>query len=136
MIFDFSYVIDASRHAMENGQKFVGLSIVKKEESATRDNQDSMCSKNTGVVVKCGVSDAALQRSFTPGEIKKLIQDNLAILLQYYGKSFTQEKLQILYKNLDKLEEKADASGVERPLVLEEFDDKFQYKECVYGIVR
>jgi hypothetical protein len=135
MIFDFSYVIEASRHAKENGQAFVGLhTTVEKEEQAGR--YHSRFCNHTTEAVQYDVADSTLKQSFTPGEIKMLIQDNLEVIRKYYGKCFTDEKLQVLYGHLDKMEAKANTSGLIRPLVLEEFDDIFQRKELVYGIVR
>lgn len=133
MIFDFSYVIEASRHAKENGQAFVGLRTAEKEESG---GYHSRFCNHTTMAVKCDIADSTLKQSFTPGEIKMLIQDNLEVICKYYGKCFMDEKLQVLYGYLDKMEAKANASGLIRPLVLEEFDDIFQRKELVYGIVR
>lgn len=119
MVYDFGFIIDASRQASKTGNKFVGLDVDVESEFVT----------------KSDVSNPALKRSFTPAEIKKLIQDNLDALAEY-DDTFRGEKLESLYRALDGIQARADESGFERPLTLEEFDDKFQKKECVYGITR
>eukprot|EP00557_Chaetoceros_sp_GSL56_P005367 CAMPEP_0176487510 /NCGR_PEP_ID=MMETSP0200_2-20121128/6177_1 /TAXON_ID=947934 /ORGANISM="Chaetoceros sp., Strain GSL56" /LENGTH=154 /DNA_ID=CAMNT_0017884357 /DNA_START=646 /DNA_END=1110 /DNA_ORIENTATION=- len=146
MIYYFSYVIYAARCAKQHRQDFFGLSILKKgdesQKSSHRYNDSGSCGRNEVVVKKCAAvpcyrneNTTGLNQSFTPGEIKELIQENLTVIVHYFGKCFTQEKLQVIYDNLDKLEEKANVSGVGRSLTLEKFDDTFQCKECVYGIV-
>ena len=119
MVYDFAFIIDASRHASQAGNKFVGLDVDSESDHVT----------------KSGVSDAALKRSFTPGEIKRIIQDNIDTL-SAYDKIFRGKQLENIYHALDGLQARADDSGFERPLTVEEFDDRFQKKECVYGITR
>ena len=120
MVYEFALIIDASRQAKRNGKTFVGLDV---------DIDD------TDHVAKSDVSNAALRRSFTPCEIKKLIEDNIDIL-SAHDRTFRGNQLQNIYNILDDLEARADDSGFERPLTVEEFDDKYQKQECVYGITR
>jgi len=120
LVYDFAYVVDACRDAKKDGKEFVGLDV------------DFEANKS---VTKAGVADAALSRSFTPGEIKKLIEDNISIL-QKYDSTFKGKSLDGIYKSLDEMQGRADASGIDRSLVLEEFDDFYQTRECVYGVTR
>lgn len=120
MVYDFAYIVDAARKARREGKDFVGLDVDFETDKS---------------VTKSGVKDASLARSFTPAEIKKLIQDNAEILADY-DDGFKGRKLKELFAQLDQIQARADASGVTRPLVLEEFDDKYQKRECVYGITR
>ena len=120
MVYDFAYIVDAARKARREGKEFVGLDVDFETDKS---------------VTKSGVKDASLARSFTPAEIKKLIQDNAEILADY-DDGFEGRKLKELFAQLDQIQARADASGVTRPLVLEEFDDKYQKRECVYGITR
>ena len=120
LVYDFAYIVDACRDAKKDGKEFVGLDV------------DFEADKS---VTKAGVTDATLSRSFTPGEVKALIQDNVSILQKYDGK-FKGKSLDGLYQTLDEMQARADASGIDRPLVLEDFDDLHQTRECVYGITR
>jgi hypothetical protein len=120
MVYDFAFIIDASRYASKSENKFVGLDVDEESDHVT----------------KSGVSDPALKRSFTPAEIKRLIQDNIDIL-STYDSVFKGRRLENIYAALDGLQARADDCGFdERPLTVEEFDDKYQQKECVYGITR
>ena len=121
LCYDFAYIVDAARNAKKDGKDFVGINV------------DLDADKS---VTKSGVSDAVLSRSFTPVEVKKVIEDNIDILVKYDKKKFKGKKLQGIYDSLNKLEAKAAASGIDRPLALEEFDDLYQTSECVYGVVR
>ncbi len=76
-------------------------------------------------------------RSFTPNEVKSLVEDNIEFLEKYDKEAFNPKAKEALFKELDELQARADAfPDLERPLVVENFDDKFQKRECVYGIVR
>jgi len=119
-VYDFAYIVDACRDAKKDGKEFVGLDI------------DFEANKS---VTKAGVADATLSRSFSPGEVKKLIEDNVSIL-QKYDSTFKGKSLDGLCQTLDEMQGRADASGIDRSLVLEEFDDLNQTRECVYGITR
>ncbi len=81
--------------------------------------------------------NSEIKRSFTPAELKQLIQDNIDILSKYKKDStFRGESLDRLYEDLDILTERGALSNEDRPLTLEEFDDKFQTVEPVYGLCR
>lgn len=111
-IYDFGYLIEGARKAKKEGKPFIGLEV---------DDQ--------------GAIKGDHGRSFTPGEVKKIIEDNLEFLADNMKQvDFKDERLSV---TLDKLQARADEfPDLERPLVLEEFDDKYQKEECVYGITR
>ena len=69
--------------------------------------------------------------------MKKLIQDNIKIL-EDYGESsdFREGKIDRLYGDLDMLIAKCKENGDDRAITLEEYDDKFQTKEPVYGVFK
>lgn len=117
MVYQFGYLVDAARKS----KGFVGLSS---DES------------NPGMR-KSQVDDSELERSFTPEELKNLIQDNIEILSKYKNAStFRGDSLDRLYQNLDLFTKRGAASTDARPLTIEEFDDKYQNVEPVYGLCK
>ena len=68
-------------------------------------------------------------------ERKKLIEDNISILKKYDG-PFKEKTIEKIYETLNEMHGRVDASGIDRPLVLEEFDDLYQTSECEYGVTR
>ncbi len=117
-IYDFAFIVDASR---KTDKTFVGLDVDSEALSKS--------------VVKSAVEDASLARSFTPHEVKELVQNNIEILSDY-DSLFRGSSLEKMYATLDRLIEIADQSGLSRPFTVEEFDDRLQKQECVYGIVK
>jgi len=112
-IYQFGYLIDAAR---DESEPLVGVTT------------------NEANKINNKVGDYG--RSFTPAEVKSLIQDNRK-RLKSYGKEFNNKNVEILNIILDKLQARADEfPDMERPLVVEAYDDRHQKKECVYGIVR
>lgn len=73
-------------------------------------------------------------RTFTPSEMKEIIELNQEFLAETYPNAFGKDKLENLLELLEKLQ-KAELHA-ENSIVVEEFDDSFQETECVYGIVR
>jgi hypothetical protein len=116
LVYDFGFLVDACRKAMEEGKTITGLKV----------NSNYTIQKS---------DDAVLNRSFTPGEIKSLVQNNEEYLVQ--NGTFEKSYLGFLIGILDDMQGRADEfQDIERPLVIEEFDDQFQNQECVYGISR
>ncbi|GFH45376.1 hypothetical protein CTEN210_01850 [Chaetoceros tenuissimus] len=119
MIYNFGYIINCAR---ENKETFKGI-----DTSFTDSKRKS--------ITKSNVDDNNLGRSFTPSEVKKLVENNINLLQVGVGKKdFTGKALDGFYSALDKQDARARESGLERPLTLEEFDDLQQATECVYGI--
>jgi len=116
LIYEFAFIVDAAK---KNGSGFVGFEF---DEDNT--------------LTRTSITNAALKKSWTPGEIIKLIEDNQAVLAKYDRASFTGSTLEKMKGRIGMLQARADASGLDRPLVVEEFDDKFQSTEAVYGITR
>lgn len=119
LIYNFGIIVEAARRAAENGTTLIGFDA------------------NEGAqLTKSGIASTELQRSFTPSELKKVIEDNVSALADISG-DFKGDSLVTLMTLIEKFQSKADsAEGEERPLAIEEFDDKFQKKECVYAITR
>ena len=122
--YTMGYIVDASRKAQEQGVPFVGL--------------DFDPNADTQKVTKSSASDSELHRSFTPAEMKEIVVQNKEFLVSIVKKKkkFQGEMLERLISSLDKLQARVDASGIERALALEEFDDTFQEDESVYGVAR
>lgn len=78
-------------------------------------------------------SKAALNRTFTPEEVIKIVEDNKDILYKHYPNEFESPALK---QSLELLKERAAASKKKRPITLAEFDDKHQDKEMVYGVTK
>jgi hypothetical protein len=78
-----------------------------------------------------------LKRSFTPAEVKKLVQDNIRILKKYDSifKSGDEETDKV-YQALDQLFAQLQASGIDRFITMEEYDEKYQKTEILYGIFK
>ena len=120
--YTMGYIVHASRQAHEQGVPFVGL--------------DFDPNADTQKVTKSSASDSELHRSFTPAEMKEIVVQNKEFLVSIASADFQGDKLERLISNLDKLQARVDASGIERALALEEFDDTFQEDESVYGVAR
>jgi hypothetical protein len=67
--------------------------------------------------------------------VKKLVRDNIAILKKY-GPFEDNIKTEMFHRSLDELEARAQASSIERPIAMEEYDDIYQKSEIVYGIFK
>mmetsp|Transcript_10271 Transcript_10271/g.12997 ORF Transcript_10271/g.12997 Transcript_10271/m.12997 type:complete len:424 (-) Transcript_10271:815-2086(-) len=124
LVYTFGYIVDAARKISVDGKEFVGLKL-------EGDHNQNVAKSNIPN------EDSTLKRSFTPEEVKRLIQDNEEILSAYEKTSqFRGEKLARLYESLDEMIARSESSDEERPLTLEEFDDKFQTEEPVYGVCK
>ena len=114
----FSYVFDVARKEEKESRQLKGFQIEQ------------------GSYVK---NEAQPNRSFTPVELLKVIEDNLDTLRSYHDNifnedMFTNENTFISFlKQWAKSCEKCD---IPRSMVIEQFDDEFQTRELVYGIVR
>lgn len=118
LVYSFGYLVDAAR---KSEGKFAGIDL---------DDDNRQISKSS-------VTDSHLKRSFSAAEMKKVIQDNIKILEDYgVSSDFRGEKLDRLYGDLDMLIAKCKESGDDRAIVLEEYDDKFQTMEPVYGVFK
>ena len=115
LAYIFGEIMHVSRNMKEKGEPFVGLDVDDEEK-----------------IARSGVEDSDLKRSFTPDEIIKLIEDNYEVLSKEYKDSDLQENITWLKE----VQGRVDVSKMERPLTLDEFDDKHQKRECVYGITR
>lgn len=120
MIYQFGYLLDAARQSEGH---FTGLTL---DESNYKFAKSQLG------------EDSDLKRSFTPAELKVLVQKNIEILSAYkkVGTFRERDSLDRFYKNLDFFTERAATSTVERPITVEEFDDSFQSAEPVYGLCR
>jgi len=115
LAYIFGQLMNVSRNMKEKGEPFVGLDVDDDEK-----------------IARSGVEDSDLKRSFTPGEIIKLIEDNYEVL----SKEIKDSDLQDNITWLKEIQARVDVSKMERPLTLAEFDDQHQKEECVYGITR
>jgi len=112
-------IADASRKAKKDGKVVKGLETKEDGTNLTKAN-----------------SNQRLSRSFTPMEIKKLIQDNIELLTEYYEEFGKDSKIERLYATLDEFERRANSIGNDRAITVEEFDDQFQTKELVYCVTK
>lgn len=120
-VYDFAFIIDAARKTKADGKgEFVGLEIDLESEKP---------------ISKSTIDDTVLSRSFTPKEVKDLIEKNIDHLADY-DSTFKGKDLEEIYAILDRMIAIEEESGMDRPLTVEEFDDKHQTHECVYGIVK
>jgi predicted lipase len=113
LAYSFGYVLHAAR---ESGG-LVGFDV---------DNE-------TGIA-KRSVSTSTLSRSFSPSEVASIIKENKDSLAKAFPKEFT--KPEALQKSLQLLQERAESSGMKRPLTLIKYDDKHQKHEMVYAVAK
>jgi predicted lipase len=85
-------------------------------------------------IAKRSVSTSTLSRSFSPSEVASIIEENKDSLAKAFPKEFT--KPEALQKSLRLLQERAESSGMKRPLTLIEYDDKHQKHEMVYAVAK
>mmetsp|Transcript_909 Transcript_909/g.2576 ORF Transcript_909/g.2576 Transcript_909/m.2576 type:complete len:446 (+) Transcript_909:245-1582(+) len=85
----------------------------------------------------------ALPRSFTPQEVLDMLAANRELLRKEFPDQFGDTKqYAIMERNLKLLQERVDlfkeqhGDAIPRPLTLEEYDDRHQKHELVYGITR
>jgi hypothetical protein len=109
LIFSFGYILETARKSPDEFDELDVSSGVIRNHAA-----------------------AALQRSFTPGEVVELIEKNAEILAETFPSKFRNPEP--ILQSLKLLQERALEAGIERPLTLEEFDDKHQKHELVYGL--
>jgi predicted lipase len=118
MAYTFAYIVDVSRTLKKKGEDgLVGLTI---DEHGDR-------------ISKTGENESSLMRSFTPLEVKKIVEDNQEVLAKYY-KTFKSNTH--LLKTLALMIERASQLEIPRPLTLEEFDDEYQKRELVYAVTK
>jgi hypothetical protein len=113
--------LHAARSSRKAGHIFKGLILDEKNHVITSEE-----------------NDITLLRSYTPQEIKFVIEENMEIL-QTHGGSFSDEgTLRRLYEALDTMIKRGDemVPPMERPIALEEYDDRYQDEELVFGIGR
>jgi hypothetical protein len=80
-----------------------------------------------------------LHRTFTPQEVNQIMVDNRDVLAESYPvfeRSKDGQGPTLLEKSLALFQERAQQSGMDRPLTLVEFDDKHQKEEMVYGVAK
>lgn len=117
LVYTFGLMLDVAR-SQPNG--LVGLEL----------NKDGQVSKQS--------TTRRLHRTFTPQEVKNIVDnpDNRALLIGRYPKVFTGYYSTLLDKSLTVMQQRANDSGMDRPLTLIEFDDKHQDQEMVYGVAK
>lgn len=94
IIYQLGYLSGASRKAKELGVQFKGMEL-----------------DDRGSVIKPNIASSALKRNFTPGELKKIIQDNLDFLKELFPQYSDESSLSATYESLDELEKApADAT--------------------------
>jgi len=110
LIYSFAYLVEtARRHPC-----FIGLTT-----------------KN-GQLYRTNACSPHLDRSFSPQDVIELIEKNDSILAETFPKYFRDPSA--VLKLLKVMQERAEACLLDRPLTLEEFNDKYQHNELVYGI--
>ena len=110
LVYTFGYILDTARKVGLEGMQVDAEGHATKSTSTTR-----------------------LERSFTPSEVKELIEKNKSILAEKYPKEFSD--ISLITQSLDVLQERVvKNSRLDRPLSLVEFDDKHQDKEMVYAV--
>jgi hypothetical protein len=114
LAYSFGLVLDVAR---KNGG-LVGMDV---------DNE-------TGKAKRSVNTSTYLSRSFSPSEVASIIEDNKDTLAKAYPEQFT--KQEALQKSLRLLQERAESSGMKRPLTLIEYDDKHQRHEMVYAVAK
>jgi hypothetical protein len=134
LVYAFAYILDTARKV--EGPGLQGLVV-----------------DETGHVIprSSSSSTSALSRTFTPGEVLQIIQDNQQVLAQYYPSTFQDPTMVI--QSLQLLEERAAATTTtsgsggttpspnsrkkkKRPLELVEFDDHHQHSSLVYAVTK
>jgi len=112
LVYTFGYVLDCARK-----EGIEGMDVDPK-----------------GHVCKHGDTSSRLKRSFTPTEVKKLVDDNREVLVARFSRRF--KNTELLEQSLKLLQDRATESGMDRPITLVEFDDHHQDKEMVYGVAK
>jgi hypothetical protein len=135
LVYQLGYVNSAMQKAKELGIKLKGMTL---DEAGAKPN----------------IKTSALKSNITPGELKKVIEDNLEFLQEHFPELGL--GLSATYKSLDELEEMPsdatyDLSSVGgsvvssgkakfvkpwRAVTIEEFEDRFQNKELVYSVIK
>lgn len=119
LVYTFGYILDVAR---KTSVGLVGLQVDTETGRAQRSTTTS--------------SSSALGRSFTPAEVAAIVETNKSVLAESYAENFADEKLAETLDSLKLLQNRADESKMERPLTLEEFDDKHQQHEMVYAVAK
>jgi hypothetical protein len=124
LVYTFGYLLDASRR-----HSIAGLSV------------DQMTGRMAKSIASAFNPDtSALGRSFTPAEVKSIVEDNPRVLAQDFPDEFG--KPERILESLKVLQDRVDASAssaensVERPLTLMEYDDRHQDRSLVYGVAK
>ena len=126
LVYSFAYILDTAR-------KLGGL-----EGLAIETTNDRTIGWKKGQIHKSNVSSSQLGRSFTPAEVLRLVQDNAEALSNAFPGEFRDSTavLESLTQLQERVKEQIATSKtrIERPLSLEEFDDKHQNHELVYAV--
>lgn len=85
---------------------------------------------------RIGMPTRDLPRSFSPAEVIEIIENNLDTLKSRYQTFFDGSSYEFLIQKLKLLQEREESSGLHRPLTLEEYDDRHQKHDLVYGITK
>ncbi|KAL3944728.1 MAG: hypothetical protein SGBAC_001199 [Bacillariaceae sp.] len=85
---------------------------------------------------RIGMPTRDLPRSFSPAEVIEIIENNLDTLKSRYQTFFDGSSYELLIQKLKLLQEREESSGLHRPLTLEEYDDRHQKHDLVYGITK
>ena len=125
-IHAFAYITDAARKQAEKGESLEGLNI-----------DECFADESTDENTKSQEMKTRLKRTFTPSEVKTIVEKNKEVLIKYHRSEFTDymhQNMQIM----NTVEERINSSGMSdaRPITIEEFDDKYQKQELVYGITK
>eukprot|EP00551_Chaetoceros_affinis_P017716 CAMPEP_0203739548 /NCGR_PEP_ID=MMETSP0092-20131115/46494_1 /ASSEMBLY_ACC=CAM_ASM_001090 /TAXON_ID=426623 /ORGANISM="Chaetoceros affinis, Strain CCMP159" /LENGTH=142 /DNA_ID=CAMNT_0050625673 /DNA_START=18 /DNA_END=443 /DNA_ORIENTATION=- len=107
-VYVFGYIVHAAR---KHPDEFDGISV---------DSESHQVYKS-----QIPDEDNVLKRSFTPAEMKSIVQANISILSKEFS-DFRGDNLTEIYKWLDYLTTQSEESKLERPFTIEEYDDKFQ----------
>jgi hypothetical protein len=113
LAYSFGYILDVARKS----GRLVGIEV---------DNGTGRAKRSVGT--------STLSRSFSPLEIASIIEENKDALAKAFPGEFT--KPEALQKSLRLLQERAESSGMKRPLTLVEYDDKHQQHEMVYAVAK
>ena len=104
-------------------------------ETARKVGLEGLDVDSSGHATKSAIpTTSRLARSFTPSEVKKILQDNPPKLAEQFPVEFADPSR--VQASLELLEQRVKKSSLPRPLTLEEFDDKHQDREMVYAVTK
>ena len=90
MTYAFGYILETARRLKKEGKEMIGLHV---------DDDGSRLSRSaeTG-------SNNYLGRSFTPAEVKQIVQDNIESLQRFSYLRFNPKMVELMYNHLDILQ--------------------------------